>query len=460
VTPPLLYNLFPRLVGPTTRWPEHAARAAAMGFNWLYINPWQYPGFSGSLYAIKDYRRLNPLFVPAGADPESLQPLADALARISAHGCRPVMDLVVNHTSKDSPLIQQHPGWYHWGDDGQPRSPFVRDPDDPSKVTVWGDLADIDNEPSQGREEQWRYWAALVREAVELGFRGFRCDAAYKVPAGLWRFLIEEAKSVDPSVVFFAETLGAPVEDVARLAGAGFDYFFNSSKWWNFSEPWALKQHEEFRRIAPSVAFPESHDTPRLAGETGGDEAVQRQRYAFAAAFSAGVMMPIGYEFGFRRQVDVVKTMPTDWERRAMDLRGFITRVNGLKRDHPVLQGEGVLRALTGTHGDTLVLERRAGDAPAAAKGWILVNKVWGEPREVHLADIAPDALAPGNRLFRVCLDRAAATGEPVRETVSLGRAEVAYVLPELTAAGAAGSTGAAGMGTAGMVTPPPVLDE
>jgi hypothetical protein len=162
--------------------------------------------------------------------------------------------------------------------------------------------------------------------------------------------------------------------------------------------------------------------------------------------------MPIGYEFGFRTQVDVVRTMPTAWERRSMDLRGFITRVNQLKRAHPVLGGEGVLRAPRRIHEDTLVLERRASDAPAATKGWILVNKVWGEPREVRLAEIAPEALSPGNRLFRVCLDRAAATGEPVRETVALGRAEVAYVLPELTAA--------AGPTVAPTVTPPPVLQE
>ncbi len=456
MTPPLIYNLFPRLVGPTTRWPEHAARAAAMGFDWLYLNPWQYPGFSGSLYAIKDYRRLNPLFVPPGADPASLEPLRDALQKIRDQRLSPVMDLVVNHTSKDSPLIQQHPEWYRWGDDGQVRSPFVRDPDDPSKVTVWGDLADMDNQPAHGREAQWAYWAEIVREAVELGFRGFRCDAAYKVPAALWRHLIDAARSVDPDAVFFAETLGAPVEDVAQLAGAGFDFFFNSSKWWNFSEPWALDQHEAFRTVAPSIAFPESHDTARLAEETNGDEAVQRQRYAFAAAFSAGVMMPIGYEFGFRTRMDVVKTMPGDWERRWMDLRGFIARVNALKKQHPVLQGEGVLRAPRGIWEDTLVLERRASDAPAAAKGWILVNKVWAEPREVRLVDIAVEALAPGYRLFRVCRDGAPHTGEPVRETISLSRAEVAYVLPELTSS----SGGSVPASTAAPASPAPVLEE
>ena len=427
---PRIYNLFQRLVGPTNRWAEHTRRARDMGFDWVYLNPWHYPGFSGSLYAVKEYRRLNPLFVPAGADPLSLEPLRMALAEIAALGVQPMMDLVINHTAKDSPLIQEHPEWYVRDERGEVRSPFVRDPDDPSKVTTWGDLAEIDNETRRGREELWAFWTELVKESIELGFRGFRCDAAYKVPSELWRHLIDGARRVDREVKFFAETLGAPTEDVAALADAGFDFFFNSSKWWDFSEPWALKQHEEFRTIAPSVAFPESHDTSRLAGDTDGDEAVQRQRYAFAAAFSAGIMMPIGYEFGFRKQVNVVETMPTDWERRRMDLRRFITRVHALKTGHPLLQGEGVLRAAGGLEGETLVIERRAADTPTADLGWILVNKK-KTAREVAIGTLAPDSQAEGEyRLFRVCRDDAPGEGEPLGATVALEGAEVAYVLP------------------------------
>lgn len=423
MNPPLIYNLFPRLVGPTTRWAEHAKRAREMEFGWLYLNPWHYPGFSGSLYAVKDFHRLNPLFLPAGADPASLEPLREALARIGWMGMKPVMDLVVNHTSKDSPLVQAHPGWYEW-ENGEVRSPGARDPDT-GHVTVWGDLAEIDNRTQHDRDGLWRYWAEVVREGISLGFRGFRCDAAYKVPAELWSFLIAEAKSADPEVVFFAETLGAPVEDVRALKSAGFDYFFNSSKYWNFSDPWALKQHEEFGRIAPSIAFPESHDTARLAAETGGDEAVQRQRYAFAAAFSAGVMMPIGYEFGFRTQVNVVDTLPADWERRHWDLRAFITRVNRLKQSHPVLQGEGHLRPV-GMYGDTLTLERTTDDG--SARGWIVVNKVRGQGRPVEIPGFRGDGA--NFRLHRVCRADAPAEGEPVPQTLALDRAEVAYVLP------------------------------
>jgi starch synthase (maltosyl-transferring) len=426
--PPLIYNLFQRLVGPTTRWAEHARRAREMEFEWLYLNPWHYPGFSGSLYSIKDFHRINPLFLPAGADPASLEPLRYALRQIRQMGMKPVMDLVVNHTAKDSPLIQEHPGWFVW-ENGEVKSPYAVDPDTGHR-TVWGDLADIDNLTPHNREGLWRYWAAIVREAVELGFKGFRCDAAYKVPAELWKFLIREAKSIDREVVFFAETLGAPVEDVVALKSAGFDYFFNSSKWWDLSQQWALDQHEKFGRIAPSIAFPESHDTPRMAEESGGREEVQRQRYALAAAFSAGVMIPAGYEFGFRKQVNVVSSMPTDWERRHWDLRAFITRVNRLKLAHPLLQGEGHLRVVGGLQGDTLVLERTTDDG--AARGWIAINKVWAEPREMDFGFVDD---AERYRLFRVCRDDAPEEGEVVPETLELDRAEVVYLLPETEAA-------------------------
>ena len=422
---PLIYNLFPLLVGSAARWPEHAVRAAGMGFNWLYINPWHYPGFSGSLYAPKDFRRLHPLFA-GGGDPGDLAILESALAGIRAAGLRPMMDLVINHTSRDAVLVDEHPEWYVRDGNGNLVSPSVTDPDDPARVTVWGDLAEIDNDPdAPHRRDLWQHWADLVRDSIRMGVQGFRCDAAYKVPAGLWAELIDTARAVDPGVQFFAETLGAPVEDVLALRDAGFHYIFNSSKWWDFRQPWALEQHTRFRGIAPSIGFPESHDTTRLAADTGGSEAVQRQRYAFAAAFSAGVMMPVGYEFGFRRQVNVVKTQPSDWERKSFDISSFIGRVNHLKRGHPALQGEGVLSAPTGLDGDVLVLERGPEEGAATA-ALVLLNRDPDVASDARL----PNGSADGMRLFRVCRDDAPACGEAVPDRLALDPAEVVYVLP------------------------------
>ncbi|MDY6840548.1 MAG: alpha-amylase, partial [Pseudomonadota bacterium] len=59
---PRIYNLFPLLAGTTADWQAELPRIAGMNFNWVYLNPFHYPGFSGSLYAVKDYYTLNPLF--------------------------------------------------------------------------------------------------------------------------------------------------------------------------------------------------------------------------------------------------------------------------------------------------------------------------------------------------------------------------------------------------------------
>ena len=62
-----IYNLFPTLAGTTRKWAAHLPRIAAMRFNAVYVNPFHYPGFSGSLYAVKDYYRLNPRFRGGGS---------------------------------------------------------------------------------------------------------------------------------------------------------------------------------------------------------------------------------------------------------------------------------------------------------------------------------------------------------------------------------------------------------
>src|ERR1041385_1169636 len=213
---PLIYNLFPTLVGPVTEWVAHARRARRMGFNWLYVNPFLYPGFSGSLYAIKDHRRLPPAVEPPGSPPMP-DTLRAGLEAIRAVGLEVMVDLVVNHTSKDSPLVAEHPEWFQWDAAGQVVSPSVADPDDTRKVTVWGDLAQVDNAGSRDRDGLWRFWEELVDWLLDLGVTGFRCDAAYKVPAPLWERLMTRARERVPQALFVAETLGCTLDAMAAL---------------------------------------------------------------------------------------------------------------------------------------------------------------------------------------------------------------------------------------------------
>ena len=422
---PVIYNLFPRLAGTMSDWLQHASRAAEIGFNWLYINSIHYPGFSGSLYAVKHYYRINPQFLPPDGEKDDLAILEQTLRGFRDLGLWPMMDLVINHTSQNCPLIKEHPAWYVHNERGEISSPFARDPDNPEKITVWGDLAEIDNEGSSDRESLWAYWAELVKRYLKLGFKGFRCDAAYKIPAALWHFLVNEAASIDPDAMFFAETLGCTEEEALALHDAGLHYFFNSSKWWDFVQPWCLMQHEKFGKIAPSISFPESHDTTRLSADSDGSEAVQRQRYAFAALFSAGLMMPIGYEFGFRKKLDVVSTRPSDWETASFDLQKFIKKVNKLKMEYPLLHGEGKLKMIT-SDGNTLVLERSA-EQTSGQLAWALVNKSNSRHATVTLNGIA---ISPRHRLHHICRDENSSPElPPSGQTLVLDPAEVVLLL-------------------------------
>lgn len=420
---PLLYTLFPRLAGTMPNWLPHTARAREMGFQWIHLNPVHLMGASRSLYAVKDFYQLDPEFLPSGSS-DGFDELARTLEAMHGQGLRVMMDLVINHTARDAPLVHERPRWFRRDHHGNVISPFAVDPDDASKITVWTDLAEVDNAHSAERNELWSYWTALVQHYLELGFDGFRCDAAYKVPAALWQQLIHAGRRLKPGTLFCAETLGCRPAEVRALSAAGFDYLFNSSKWWHFDKPWCLEQHEEFGRIAPSISFPETHDTARLMEESGGRVQVQKQRYAFAAAFSAGILMPIGYEFGARRPLHVVQSRPTDWEEN-VDLRSFIGAINRLSAQHAILRAEGRWRTLTDLDSPTTtMLKTSPGSDPLV----LVINKDWHSEQEITLPDVRA-RFAAEPRLVRVC-EPNTPTEQPRRDRrLRLRPAEVVYIL-------------------------------
>ena len=63
---PLIYNLFPRHFAAIDEWAGILPHARDLGFTAVFVNPFHETGFSGSLYSIKDYFRLNPLFLRKG----------------------------------------------------------------------------------------------------------------------------------------------------------------------------------------------------------------------------------------------------------------------------------------------------------------------------------------------------------------------------------------------------------
>jgi len=389
---PRIYNLFPPLAGSVSDWTTHLRRIAGMNFNWIFVNPFHATGSSGSIYAIKDPYSLSDLTLGNLPRQEERTALRQFTAEGRRHGLRVMMDLVINHTAQDAVLAADHPEWYRRNPDGTLYAPRAIDPDDPTKVTIWEDLAELDYQTPSARAVLIDYWTHYVRHYAGLGFDGFRCDAAYQVPAGVWRSIISAARQTAPELRFFAETLGCTADQVVALADAGFDYIFNSAKWWDFQAPWLLDQYEKFRLIAPSIAFPESHDTERLAAEVPSHaqlSASLKFHLLFAACFSTGLMVPMGYEYGFRRRLDVVRTRPEHWEETGIDLTEFVSAVHAMKAAVPALNREGHQRRITAPGNPVVGLLRLSGGHPIESDSCaiILLNP---DPKTSHQVSIAP----------------------------------------------------------------------
>jgi starch synthase (maltosyl-transferring) len=182
--------------------------------------------------------------------------------------------------------------------------------------------------------------------------------------------------------VFLAETLGCSAQQTKETAKAGFDFVFNSSKYWNFHDWWMIEQYNLVREKCSSVSFPESHDTPRLCAEFDGNINALKQRYLFSALFSAGVMMPIGFEFGFRKPLHVVKTTPSDWENTGLDLCSYIGKVNSIKKEHQVFHEESVTNILH-CHNPNILLLWKA-SAKRSTEALLILNKDLWHHQDFH----------------------------------------------------------------------------
>jgi starch synthase (maltosyl-transferring) len=97
-------------------------------------------------------------------------------------------------------------------------------------------------------------------------------------------------------------------------------------------------------------------------------------------------MIPLGYEYGFKKRLNVVQTRPQDWEAPAYDLSPFIKGVNRMKKNCPVLLEEGP-QARVNPKGEPVALLLKSRES---RKGRVLaVINTTNEPQEVTIPDLA-----------------------------------------------------------------------
>ncbi len=159
-------------------------------------------GTLGSPYAISDYREVNPEY----GTKEEFQLLCQYA---HALGLKVMIDVVYNHTAHDSNLIEAHPEWYHRDAEGRP---YMTVPD-------WSDIIDLNYDELA----LWDYQIETLKQWVELGVDGFRCDVASIVPLAFWLRARAELAQVKPDVLWLAESVHTSfVIDRRRRGLTGF----------------------------------------------------------------------------------------------------------------------------------------------------------------------------------------------------------------------------------------------
>lgn len=144
-------------------------------------------GSLGSPYSIKDYRSVNP-------ELGTLEDFQTSIKEIHKRGMKVMMDIVFNHTSHDSVLLQEHPEYFYKNEEGK----FA------NRVGDWWDITDLDYTNDIGL---WEDLIETLEYWTKLGVDGYRWDVASLLPLEFLEEAHERVLDINPNVIFLSESV-------------------------------------------------------------------------------------------------------------------------------------------------------------------------------------------------------------------------------------------------------------
>ncbi|WP_298842532.1 alpha-amylase family glycosyl hydrolase [Clostridium sp.] len=221
-------------------------------------------GNLGCPYAIKDYREINPEY-------GTLEDFKRLLNKIHSLGMKSIIDVVYNHTSPDSTLVENHKSFFYKKADGNLGN----------KVGDWSDIVDLD----YNNKDLWDYQIETLKYWITLGVDGFRCDVASLVPLGFWLSAREEVAKINKNTIWLSESVdpsfllsmrkngfvGLSDSEIYQAFDIAYDYDVNKEYLGYFSGQNSLKEYIDRVSIQESIypdnyvklRFLENHDQPR-----------------------------------------------------------------------------------------------------------------------------------------------------------------------------------------------------
>ncbi len=275
----------------------------------------------GSPYSVVDYYAVTPDF-------GTLEDFRYLVEETHRRGMKIILDMVLNHSAWDSPLLTQHPDWYTRNEAGEVIPPNKD----------WSDVADFNYDSRELRKymlDMLLYW---VRD---FDVDGFRFDVAELVPLDFWDEARSAVKKVKPEALFLAEG------DKPELHLSAFDLTYSWNVWshvldvTNGRKPAEnLKQtiiNETYRYPQNSLRmrFVENHDKQRAASE------IPREALELAHAFIYTIpgvpLLYNGEEVALAHRLELFDKDPIKWADGDEKFRKFMVSLGRVKHANPDL---------------------------------------------------------------------------------------------------------------------------
>ena len=390
-------------------------------------------GRYGSPYAALDLTSIDPALVEFDREATGVDQfieLADETHRLG--GCL-MLDLVINHTGWGSYLQEHFPEYFRKSDEGKFESPGAWG-------TVWEDLVELGMEDSQ----LWIHLADAFLTWCRRGVDGFRCDAGYKVPMPVWRYIVAKVRLQFPDTVFLLEGLGGGWDETESLLTAGGMQWAYSELFQEY-EPQQVSGYldhviKQGGRIGPLVHYSETHDNNRLA-KRGREWSLLRNRLSALTSVNGAYGFTCGVEWLADKKIDVHGCAGLNWGSDDNILTELAV-LNELLNTHPCFAEGTMLTRLSGDDSAILTVLRESANGDELL---VLINLDVEEAHSIDLAlpdrwTSATDLLGQTDRLeiskpFRLakgevyCLQHA-----PPKPRMNLAAEYLAGVLEQLNA--------------------------
>jgi len=301
---------------------KHLDYLKALGATWLYLLPINTIGKDGrkgrlgSPYSIKDYYEIN-------KELGTIDDFKELIRLTHENNMKIMIDIVFNHTSRDSYIVKHHPSWMYKNKKGEMAN----------KVGDWSDVYDLDLSKKPLR----KYLVDVIEYYCSLGVDGFRFDVCSLLPK---EFFVELKRMLDkkyPDIVLLGEAVQTSFINFVRtqkfnalsdaeLYELGFDYLYQYDSYpylKSYLETFNWRYLDQYKAalIAENAANPqyflkirciENHDTKRVI-EFSEDRILMKNVVAMNSLLKGPMFIYNGLETRSNHRLDLFNKDELDW---------------------------------------------------------------------------------------------------------------------------------------------------